>query len=69
MTLHRIPDGWTAEQLDALNELLDAVDAYQTVTAAITAAGDSSPLAVSLKADIKTAAVQAWQRLKATAGP
>ena len=42
MSLHVAPTGWTASKLAAWNELLAAVDQYETYSAALTRLGITS---------------------------
>lgn len=67
--MNRLPTGWTPEQLAAFNDLRDAVEAHQLVAQLMQAAGDSSPLATRLRAELLAHARTMWQHLKDVTPP
>lgn len=62
--MQRIPDGWTPEQLQALNDLAEAVAAYQLLNYVMDQSGDTSPKAQALRASMFDHAKASWLRLK-----
>lgn len=63
MSLHRLPEGWAPDQLDALNELQAARDAWQAAKDAATATNDTSSAAAQVRADLVTVMRAAWARV------
>jgi hypothetical protein len=62
--VNRRPAGWSQEQLEALNDLVDAQAAFRTVDQVMSDAGDFSPEAGAIWADLLAHQADAWARLK-----
>lgn len=65
MSLNRLPAGWSNDRLTALNELAEALAAFEVVGRVIQAAGETlNPAAREVQADLFAVVRDAWDRVK-----